>query len=332
LQKKYYPFDKKSSFNEENIEKLTMQLDEIKKEINKPGMQRNFDLEQNSKDLGLLLDLLKDTRKINLINQLEIDTREPLGIIYEYNEYIQNILKIINDIASKNVARIKIDNINTNINSLSKDMKKIFLLQKVLRDYIIPKNINIYIENEDPDIIQLLKTDYSQYMRFIDQIKKLLNPVNESSNTQLQMAIKNFAENTEDSKEYSFKKILDDLFLQRIPSKYEILYTGLNNININKDDDAKYEIYISFDLLEGEYNDETIKSINCNYSGLYFGKKFQNWLESNNSGISYKEEKVFLLKEELTKNTNKKLQKNVTIKGGKTYRLKKYKNKTRKRN
>ena len=101
---------------------------------------------------------------------------------------------------------------------------------------------------------------------------------------------------------------------------------------MNKDDDAKYEIYISFDLLEGEYNDETIKPINCNYSGLYLGKKFQNWLESNNSGISYKEEKVFLLKDELTKNTNKKLQKKVAIKGGKTYSLKKYKNKTRKRN
>ena len=120
LKKKYIPSgnfdDKKSIFNKENIDKLILQLDELKTEINKPGVQRNFDLEQNFKDLGLLLDLLKVDSKINLINGLERDTGELPGPIYEYNEYIQNILKIINDISSKNVARIKIDNINTNIN------------------------------------------------------------------------------------------------------------------------------------------------------------------------------------------------------------------------
>lgn len=330
LQKKYIPFDKKSIFHEDNIQKLTEQKDDIATEVSRSGVQRNFDLEQNYKDLKLLLDLLKIESKKDLISNLNNTT------IFDYNEYIQNILKIINDIASKNVARIKIDNITVNINNLSKDLKKIFLLQKVLRDYIIPKNINIYIENEDPDIIQLLKTDYPQYMKFIEQIKKLLPPMNESSNTILQNAIKNFSENNDEENKASmgiyFKTILDDLYTLRNPSKIDVLYTGLNIINMNKDDDAKYEIYISFDLLEGEYNMDTIKSINCNYSGLYLGKKLENWLNSNNSGISYKEDKVFLLKQDLTKNTDKNLRKNVAIKGGKSHKNIKYKNKTRKLN
>ena len=342
LQKKYIPSgkfeDKKSIFYDENIQKLTAQKGEIEPEIKRPGVQRNFDLEQNFKDLSLLLELLNDEERKNLINNLNANS------IFLYNEYIQNILKIINDISSKNVARIKIENITVNINNLSKDIKKIFLLQKVLRDYIEPKNINIYIENEDPDIIQLLKTDYYQYMKFIEQIKKLLPPINQSSNENLQNAIKNFSENNDGenvTNGISFKTVLDELYSLKIPSKTDLLYTGLNNININKEDDAKYEIYISLDLLEGEYNDETIKPIKCNYSGLYLGKKLENWLNSNNSGINFKEDKVFLLKQDLTKNTDKnvknpkaiegpKILPNKIKKGGmyKTYKHKTYKRKT----
>lgn len=316
LQKKYFASDatdmdssnyfKKTFFNDKNIETLKQKLKDIDVILKSSNTtSKTYDILQNTTDLQTLIGLLEDTNKKKLIQTL---VEQPS--VDEYYIYIDSIVKIINGIMNKNAVNININqSLYNKLVEMNKELKKIWLLNKILDEYITPKIINIFIENEDPDLIQLLKTEYPPYINVINQVNQLLPPITKSSNTVLENYIEQFAKKPKSNESQEFKTILENLYNKNISSidaklKESVLYTGVNYINLNKDADDKFEIYVSFDLIEGEYDENTMKSIECNYSGFYLGNKLTKLMNSS-SDFDYKTDKIFLTKQELLMNINK---------------------------
>ena len=229
--------------------------------------------------------------------------------IRELYKSITDINTIIKEIDNHKEIRIVINSsINAAIQLLTKNISEIYNLNEILEEYIKVDAIPS-LKNEQQSVIDLLKTDYPQYITFTDKIQKLIPNKSKSSNRDLQIFI--------ERQDYSLlKKLYDGQISNSDINKYN---TGVTLIHLEQENEVKYEIYISFDLIEGEYDGSTIDEFKCKFQGFYLGSNFEYLFNRQYKNIDYRSNKFFLTKDELKEFDDKKLKK----KGG-------YKTKSRK--
>jgi hypothetical protein len=186
--------------------------------------------------------------------------------------------------------------------------------QKIFNSYISSKVTNLNYEEEDKEVVDVLKSNYTTFIAFVDSIKNFIYPTRTTSNPYLQHIIINYIKNNIDNKNFILfedliKNINDELiysnkkkfFSNKENAKY--LNTGVSIINIEKYNVPHFEIHLGCDLIEGELNNSNIDTIKCKYRGLFLGQQTETFF-SNQNKHDYKNYSVYLSKEDID-GTNK---------------------------
>jgi len=171
----------------------------------------------------------------------------------------------------------------TNLSKITEELKKLNSLDKIRKNYITSGEVNIKLEGEEPEVVKELQTNYSRFIDFVEKIKKLLSPIKESSNLELQKTIIDYSENVKINDKLVFGELLKKIkeeFVFLKPKKFfsntsnvALMYTGTTLIDKNKFNVPHYEIYLGIDLFEGEINESNLESVVCKYRGLYLGQE-----------------------------------------------------------
>jgi hypothetical protein len=199
---------------------------------------------------------------------------------------------------------------------IMEETKKISILQKIKENYISTNEIVINTQEEDTDVINELNKNYKRYIDFSEYIKNILKPIRESSNEKLQKSIVDYSENVRDKNGKLFfsdvMKYIRDEFINSKTLKYfknpeniEIMNLGTCLINSNIYNLPHYEIYVSFDLIDGEYNEKNINEIKCKYRGLYLGQQAENYF-SNYNKFDANQQRLFISDKENEDNEEEK--------------------------
>jgi len=215
--------------------------------------------------------------------------------IFAFYEVIGNIKDLYTRLNSYNYMKNKPIEFDTRVNRLFGEIKKIILLEKINNDYIIPKNINVKLQDENEEIVNILRSKYKPYIHFVEFINTIITPRRESSNILLQDSINNYAQNLDST--IKFNNIMNKVYqkyMQSVGEKqnltssitdYELqqyMNVGVCMINPDEQDKPHYEIYITMSLIENEYNKDTIAPIKCIYDGLVLGKELEDRFNSAN--------------------------------------------------
>ena len=314
---------------ENKINKNMKMLNELyTKEKNNKSIQKNLDeflstqrtyykslSSTQTQTMGSVNELIRVKEKENLNNLIELFEKfiaemknEPKNI-RELYKFITDINTIIKEIDNHKEIRIVINSsITSAIQLLTKNISEIYNLNEILEEYIKVDTIPS-LKNEQQSVIDLLKTDYPQYITFTEKIQKLIPNKSKSSNRNLQNLI--------ESQNYL---LLKELYEGKISNSNINEYnTGVTLIHLEQENEVKYEIYVSFDLIEGEYDANTIDEFKCKFQGFYLGSNFEYLFNRQYKNMDYRSNKFFLTKDELKEFDAKKLKK----KGG-------YKTKSRK--
>lgn len=191
---------------------------------------------------------------------------------------------------------------------LLEELQTMNSLIKIKTFYITADEVNIKLGEEDPNVVKILKENYSQFIDYIEKVKLIMYPNRESTNSELQKAIVDFSENNKkDGKKLVFQELMTKIKEELIflnSKKYfnnkeniKLMNTGISSINKNKLDEPHYEIYLGIDLFEGEINDENLESIKCKYRGLYLGQETELYFSKYNPYDFYKH-RVFVPRDE----------------------------------
>lgn len=230
--------------------------------------------------------------------ELKIDT------IYET---LNNIKDLYARFDSYNVMTKKPLYFKERVDNVIKEVKKIIDMKTIKDIYIIPRNINVNLDEENEDIVKLLNSKYKPYIDFVEVIRSIIKPTRESTNPLLQECINNYSKNRTGKIELYGETIdvmkFNDI-LEKVHQKYmysigrkNVVYSGafisddevkkymnvgVNKINIDEKDKPHYEIYVSMNLIENEYTPETIQSIKCAYDGFLLGKELEDTMNHVN--------------------------------------------------
>jgi hypothetical protein len=298
----------------------------IENKINKNMEALEVLYTSKSESLNVFFNTIKETKYSGtrkkfkeLINKF-INTKIQIENIRELYRLITDINNIIKEINLHKENRIFISSsIDTAIQLLTKNINEIYYLNEIFEEYIKKGTIQS-LKNEQPGVIELLKKDYPQYITFTEKIQNLIPNKRKSSNYDLQTFIEKL--------DYGLLKELYEY--QKINSSNINVYnTGVTYVHLEEDNDVKYEIYVSFDLIEGEYDTSTMNEFKCKFEGFYLGSNFDHLFNKQYKNIDYRSNKFFLTKDELKQFDDKKLKK----KGGykkQSRKTKKYIKKTRK--
>jgi hypothetical protein len=240
----------------------------------------------------------------NLIKEKEPDIEKLYSDVLDMNEIYKRLIEN-KSVTLKGVKK----EFTNNLSVILRELKKINVLNKISNKYITSGQVNIKLEGEDEDVVSELKNNYKRFIDFINKINVLLAPTRESSNRVLQNKIINFSQNTPDNSD-DFGKIVKNIkeeFILLKPSTYftsdlnmNNLYTGVNFINKTNYEAPHYEIYLGIDVVEGLFNDDNLKNLECKYRGLYLGLETENYFSKNNK-YDFSSHRVYVpLKEEIT--------------------------------
>lgn len=231
----------------------------------------------------------------NLYN--ETITAEEYKSVDNLYESINNMKELYTRITGYNLlSKTPIEFINR-VNRLLEESKKLAFISKIWNSYIQTGNINVRIEDENPEILSLLRSKYKPYMDYIDVIRTIIRPSRETSNTKLQESINAYSQNRD-----SDVKLMD--LFTTIRSKYmyvfgdtpasptskpisdemlvEYMNVGVCGINIDEQNKPRYEVQVSMNLIENEYTIDDMNSIKCIYDGLALGKELEDhWDDAN---------------------------------------------------
>ena len=216
----------------------------------------------------------------------------PEKVIALYN-ILNDIIIFINKNEGYTFRDILTKEFKINIKELYKLVEHAYALTKIQSLYFDKNNpnINMNISNQEELINNLLNTNYSKYVSFIKLFTQYLKPIRESTNTNFQTMIYDFATNNNNT--YKFGSFNDNvnnmIYSDKKPTDYDY-YIGANIIT-SKDNSSKkyYEIYVGLDIIDGTIDDLNVNSINCDFKGLSLGNKLENIL-SNQTNIIYQPE------------------------------------------
>jgi hypothetical protein len=219
-------------------------------------------------------------------------------------ENITTILELYNDIK-------KIEDALSTLNKISQEQRKQYkkiisfireiYLYSTIRDTYLSDSININLKDEEEEVLNKLKSDFKVIVDFIEGIKEILPRGGKTTtNEDLQTNIVNYSKGDSYKDETcSFEKLLkyvsknftrihpieDDAtdYCDDIKNKDAKFYnTELMKINANEYNKPQYEIHISTDLIEGEVNDENIRTAACMYKDMYLGRELEYMTKPHN--------------------------------------------------
>lgn len=256
--------------------------------------------EQFYDDLKEIIDLLK-----NLFIYIDVDDNNKI-IIDDLYSKVKDINEVLKRLTTNPRVTLKgiSDKFRNKWSKIMEEIKKISILQKIKENYISTSEIIINNQEEDADVLAELNKNYKRYIDFSEYIKNILNPIRESSNKQLQKSIIDYSENVRDKNGRLFfsdvMKYIRDEFINSKTLKYfnnpeniEIMNLGVCLINSNIYNLPHFEIYVSFDLIDGEYNKQNINEIKCKYRGLYLGQQAENYF-SNYNKFDINQQRLFI--------------------------------------
>jgi hypothetical protein len=174
--------------------------------------------------------------------------------------------------------------------------KRIDNLQIINTKYFAEK-INIKFEDDDESTNTLLKTNYGEYIKFVENLKRFIKPNKESNNIYLQSLIEDYVEGIDNvegnenqkNTQLQFTDIMKSIynrFLNRKEMKgklgvsdnitryVKVDYTTTETIT---EGEPKIELYLAVDLLKGELNDENVDEIKCFYNGESLTERFDDY-------------------------------------------------------
>jgi len=203
---------------------------------------------------------------------------------------IQDLYKLILELKLMTKTTLEFSN---NLDKLIKESTELNMLRTIKNEYIGPKNINVKLDEKNQDLTNLLRTKYKTYTDFMEVINTIIAPSRESTNAILQESINNYSQNQNTgvrfnhimdfvSEKYMFKSIqptTDDIDLKNY------MNIGINRINMNEQSKPQYEIYVSMNLIENEYNIDTINGLKCIYDGFSLGKELENLMDKVNPHV-----------------------------------------------
>lgn len=338
-----------SSKNDETIKDIVIEINELVSEeiMNKINLQKTVyilykkNLEKNSNNP---FNGISDNEKV-LIKDF-ITKRDKLTKFEEY-KFIANIIN--NSDTSKEITiKLSLDNI-TNLRSLYNDLTKNNIsIREDIRKKINPvfdkakrvdnldtiytkyfeKNININFEDDDESVRTLLKTNYGEYVKFVENLKKFITPNKESNNTQLQSLIEDYIEGSIEDNGTKDKEKTSKNFpamIEKISQKFlgkhvhkrldtnddisdyvKVDYTTTETIT---EGEPKTELYLAVDVVKGELTDANLRRITCNYRGEELTDRFDhirkkwayNPFEIDKKRLFFDFEKVLAAKEPVKK-------------------------------
>jgi len=225
---------------------------------------------------------------------------------------VTNLRSIYNDLI-KNGISIR-ENIKKKLNPVFDQAKRVDNLDTINTKYF-GKDININFEDDDESTRNLLKTNYGQYVKFVDNLKKFITPNKESNNIQLQSLIEDYVEGNTDN---IFTNVITAISknclgkhnrreLGKDITKYmKVDYTTTETIT---EGEPKTELYLAVDVVKGELTDSNIRKITCNYRGEELTDRFDrirkkwayNPFEIDKKRLFFDFEKILAAKEPVKK-------------------------------
>lgn len=206
---------------------------------------------------------------INKINDLSADTKKLAGSPFNVNipEKDRKAIKIITDTA------------------------KVMERYQTLKTVFFSNIINLNFEEQDAEVVSVLKEKYNEYVLFVNKIKDFISPKRETMNMYLYQLIYNYAQN-----ENQWLEAYVDA-LNSLPTNYQSAWKGLNDDvkrhpNVKKDDvpelqsimntnldfiqsENLYEVYLNVSVIGGELNSKNISAINCLYKSEHLDEMYQ---------------------------------------------------------
>jgi hypothetical protein len=308
----------KQSFNEpENdffnkIEKKDTFYTEADLEKAFIGIQKPFDptFPQRKESFDKKYILLKTMWDINLIPNDPSKSAENINKIinlYDNIKKIEDALSTLNKITQEQKKQYK---------KIVSFIREIYLYNTIQNNYLID-SISINLKDEEEEVLNKLKSDFKVIVDFIEGIKEILPRGGKTTtNEYLQAKIVNYSKgDSNKGDDCSFDKLLqyvsknftrihpieDDTpaYCDDIKNKDAKIYnTELMKINANEYNKPQYEIHISADLIEGEVNDENIRTAACMYKDMYLGRELEYMTKPHNiydileDGIFFKFDEV----------------------------------------
>jgi hypothetical protein len=271
-------FEKKKFYD--NLDDLYEQLTELKNKYIKDEDDRKEIKEKSEEEIAKLYSMIS-------------------GISELYKRLIENRTVTLKGISASFKSRLQI---------LLEELQTMNSLIKIKTFYIAKDEVNIKLGEEDPNVVKILKENYSQFIDYIEKVKLIMYPNRESTNPKLQEAIVDFSENNKKGKEKLvfeelMTKIKEELVFLKSKKHFnskehiKLMDTGLSAIDKNKFDAPHYEIYLGLDLFEGEINDKNLELIKCKYRGLYLGQETELYFSKYNPYDFYKH-RIFVPQEE----------------------------------
>jgi len=321
----------------EYVNSSNLESEKIDKEL-KNGIQKliyRFDKDENDKQGNLNISIYADRfvkidqtkeptptgtfnpyifnsnidKMINSITQIyNLFGRDALKKSTNINKFIRSFNESIRNIQDlyKLIVELKLMTtfeFSKNVDELVKESNNLNTMSIVQTEYIGPKNINVKLDEQKPEITNLLRTKYKFYTNFMDVINSIIYPSRESTNDKLQESINNYSQNqnTGDRFNHIIENVSEKYMYKPIQSNMKHDVENLKdymNIGINRINGAQYEIYVSMDLIENEYNIDNIKNLDCKYQGVSLGT------DAENMENPYILHSVFLSQSEINKTDN----------------------------
>ena len=160
----------------------------------------------------------------------------------------------------------------------------------------IKKFQNDYLNDLKVDVNAVIDTEFQEYIDFINQIKKYIEPKLISVNPKLQTIIDNYANNI-DSKTFINLMELSSPCLSLVspncdiiknPKFSEVIHTNLNILH-TEDKKTKYTIFLHMDFVEGQLdravaeNKGILSKLNCMFNDALLTRQFNDLAYKKNT-------------------------------------------------
>jgi hypothetical protein len=234
---------------------------------------------------------------------------------------ITNLRSLYNELKQNNIS-IR-EEIRKKINPVFDKAKRVDNLGTIFTKYF-ESGIDINFEDDEESVRTLLRTNYGEYVKFVENLKKFITPNKESNNTQLQSLIEDYIEGTKkkdsEAKPKDFPTVIAKIsktFLGKhihkrvdknddISDYVKVDYTTTETIT---EGEPKTELYLAVDVVKGELTDSNLRRITCNYRGEELTDRFDhirkkwayNPFEIDKKRLFFDFEKVLAAKEPVKK-------------------------------
>jgi hypothetical protein len=267
-----------------------------------------------SKKQKLPYDLYKNIPNV-LKNNTIIENSKKSAAINLTTKDINNLRDIYENLIKNNISISQ--TFKRVLNSVFEQAKRSDNLQTI-RDKYFEQSIKINFEDDEESVRTLLKTNYGEYVKFVENLKKFITPNKESNNEKLQSLIEEYISGGDESNVFTNKiseisqKFLGKHVHKRLDKEKDLSeyvkvdYTTTETIT---EGEPKTELYLAVDVVKGELTDSNLRKVTCNYRGEELTDRFDhirkkwayNPFEIDKKRLFFDFEKVLAAKEPVKK-------------------------------